>query len=691
MKILLKFWPWKVINELESQVSRIKVELAQERSCHETVKIENHAIKGELRIHQERANQHQKDARKMAQIIALKGGILGILFLCFSAIGQPLQRQLFTTNPPPLLSSISGPFVTTNGAGLTIFTYNGSAFTNLAGVAVAVNTNAIAVTNGQLVTISGVTDTNAMRGLITAVTNGAINNLSNYVNQAVLNITNQGTVVSNGVVAHTVTVAGTANQITSSVGTAQQLANNPSTTLAIANPLLAPGPVSSSSITNTGQFMSIDGILYAWPASQTGGNLFDDGAGNLSWVAGTNVTIPNTITPTNFVLNTRYTNNSGSIQILDASVALVSAAVNGNTSLSLYTDQSGGSSFSLQDQARLTTLVTSIAATDTRNLIGAVSNQATYYFTNDSAGAGNSSSIVAGTGEIVTLADGTAANVANASTTITVAGTANQITSSAGAQTLAANRTWTLSLPDPLIAPGKVSVNVFTNRQNTAIGVVTNDVNGAEGSIPFTGSQAVVMSNSPTMFNPLFIGGYTNLNAGGAGNGDVPVVIYRTSTVKNDQGSSSASNVVSFTITGNTLLTNKSVHIIARGDLIQNVNPTNFTLTIIYGATTMWSSTFNRTLVITRVPWTIDATISAVNSTSSQWIGGFFHMIGGGNATQGNGIINSGFSSTASVASFEGTSAEDSTADKTFIIQVTWASASNNCEFKVQHVTATAE
>lgn len=42
-------------------------------------------------------------------------------------------------------------------------------------------------------------------------------------------------------------------------------------------------------------------------------------------------------------------------------------------------------------------------------------------------------------------------------TTITVAGTTNQITSSAGAQSLAANRTWTLSLPKAVILPADAS------------------------------------------------------------------------------------------------------------------------------------------------------------------------------------------------------------------------------------------
>ena len=62
--------------------------------------------------------------------------------------------------------------------------------------------------------------------------------------------------------------------------------------------------------------------------------------------------------------------------------------------------------------------------------------------------------------------------------TITIAGTANQVTSSAGAQDLTANRTWTLSTPSPFIAPGVVSATGLTNSGFAAIGVVTNDANG---------------------------------------------------------------------------------------------------------------------------------------------------------------------------------------------------------------------
>jgi len=130
-----------------------------------------------------------------------------------------------------------------------------------------------------------------------------------------------------------------------------------------------------------------------------------------TWAAVQGVTIPNTITPTNFVLNTVYTNLSGSVQLFDASVALITTGVNGNSAIDLMVDQAGGTTFKLQDRCAISTLVTSIAQNYTNNLTGALSNNATYYVTNSSTGSGDSSAIVPGTGELITLSDGAAAGL----------------------------------------------------------------------------------------------------------------------------------------------------------------------------------------------------------------------------------------------------------------------------------------
>src|SRR3990167_1466521 len=65
---------------------------------------------------------------------------------------------------------------------------------------------------------------------------------------------------------------------------------------------------------------------------------------------------------------------------------------------------------------------------------------------------GGSATIGLDTGYVIPLQSTLDAKVDD-TTTLTVAGTANQITSSAGAQDLTANRTWTLSLPNQVIFP----------------------------------------------------------------------------------------------------------------------------------------------------------------------------------------------------------------------------------------------
>ena len=67
-----------------------------------------------------------------------------------------------------------------------------------------------------------------------------------------------------------------------------------------------------------------------------------------------------------------------------------------------------------------------------------------------------------GVGVVQTAIPGTDYQVAGSyaaqATTMTIAGTPNQILSSAGAQDLSGNRTWTLSIPDPFAPPGQVNI-----------------------------------------------------------------------------------------------------------------------------------------------------------------------------------------------------------------------------------------
>ncbi len=92
-----------------------------------------------------------------------------------------------------------------------------------------------------------------------------------------------------------------------------------------------------------------------------------------------------------------------------------------------------------------------------------------------------------GVGPIQTAIAGTdyqaAGSYALQATTITVNGTANQITSSAGAQDLSANRTWTLSLPSPIVPPGQINMlNDTAIEYGGGSGSVTQEKTGTDGT-----------------------------------------------------------------------------------------------------------------------------------------------------------------------------------------------------------------
>lgn len=76
---------------------------------------------------------------------------------------------------------------------------------------------------------------------------------------------------------------------------------------------------------------------------------------------------------------------------------------------------------------------------------------------------------------------------ANAATTLTVAGTANQITSSAGAQDLSSNRTWTLSFPSYVLFPGDFAATNATTTNATTTSLFITSLASAPLSVDGTG------------------------------------------------------------------------------------------------------------------------------------------------------------------------------------------------------------
>lgn len=104
------------------------------------------------------------------------------------------------------------------------------------------------------------------------------------------------------------------------------------------------------------------------------------------------------ITQTNFIANTAYTNNSGYPQSLKASIAQTTAAVTGDVGMQLQIAGVGGST---NGSSISTTVAVTLAQTYTNMLSGDVPSGDTYIFTNLTTGSGNSASIVAGSGTVL--------------------------------------------------------------------------------------------------------------------------------------------------------------------------------------------------------------------------------------------------------------------------------------------------
>lgn len=70
MKLINKIWPWSRIYKLQARVIKLEHDLRAERDSHEKTK-------DVVQLHKEAAAKNDTHMRKMANIIALRGGYLG--------------------------------------------------------------------------------------------------------------------------------------------------------------------------------------------------------------------------------------------------------------------------------------------------------------------------------------------------------------------------------------------------------------------------------------------------------------------------------------------------------------------------------------------------------------------------------------------------------------------------------------
>lgn len=108
------------------------------------------------------------------------------------------------------------------------------------------------------------------------------------------------------------------------------------------------------------------------------------------------------ITQTNFVLNQLYTNLTGGGIAVHALASLTTAAVAGSSEMDLMVAQTG-STFAMIDGPKLITSISAVTGAMQFGLNGSVQTNGVYYFTNSSSGAGDSSSIISGSGQVTGL------------------------------------------------------------------------------------------------------------------------------------------------------------------------------------------------------------------------------------------------------------------------------------------------
>ncbi len=186
---------WKRVFRWKALCAEIEFDMA-------LLKSQAHANRQQLEHHKEQLEAHKTelDKAKAGNRTALKfimqaHGLKLKLAILFLSVALPCMAQF----PPPFIHNPLDTNTLGLAPGTTYFLgWNGTKPAwgvppDLTGMFVAVNTNAVAVTNGSLVTISGVTDTNAVRGLIMAATNNdALVSIaiSNYVATISANATN---------------------------------------------------------------------------------------------------------------------------------------------------------------------------------------------------------------------------------------------------------------------------------------------------------------------------------------------------------------------------------------------------------------------------------------------------------------------------------------------------------------------
>jgi len=213
-----------------------------------------------------------------------------------------------------------------------------------------------------------------------------------------------------------------------------------------------------------------------------------------------------------------YWTTTGQWPELLGTVATTSVTCSGNTSCTTFTVL-GASPITISSTGGGTGLSTTTPISDSNVLTYSASGAGAAYGTATSSVSVTSPITYSGTlGAFVGGAAGSfgCATCALTSRNLTVAGTANQITSSAGAQDLSADRTWTLSLPNHVIFPSSfvAAFGSTTNATSTNLTITGNLIHETlTSALIVTGSNGAFAEYAAQACTNQFVRGLSALGA----------------------------------------------------------------------------------------------------------------------------------------------------------------------------------
>ena len=166
---------------------------------------------------------------------------------------------------------------------------------------------------------------------------------------------------------------------------------------------------------------------------------------------------------------------------------------------------------------------------------------------------------------------------------------------------------------------------------------------------------------------------------------DVVEILNRSVATQDVVNTVTETSIYSFSVTGNTISTNRMLRLTLICDYLNNSGVTKFiTLKIKYGATTLYNDGTNTIATDTaRHPIQLNILLAANNATNDQVLGGYVNLGDAGGTTSGIGD----FADDEIMAhtSIGGESVEDSTAAKTLDVTITHSAADALTSFR-RHV-----